>query len=48
MCEHAGVRTAEVSGRVSGTVLGKQAVEGESPVSENEAAMAGSRVGRDT
>ena len=33
---------------VNRTVLGKQAIEGESPVHENEKQAAGSRVPRDT
>ena len=43
-----GVRTAQVTDKPSGTVLGKQAREGESPVGERRVSMAGSRVGRDT
>ena len=43
-----GVRTAQVTDNPSGTVLGKQAREGESPVGERRVSMAGSRVGRDT
>ena len=34
MCLHTGVRTAQENGRFSGTVLGKPAEEGESPVHE--------------
>ena len=48
MCEHTGVRTADVTVTVSGMVLGKPAGEGESPVGENRSGAAGSRVGRDT
>ena len=45
---HTGVRTAEVTEIVSRMVLGRPAVEGESPVSENDQRMAVSRVPRDT
>ena len=48
MCVHAGVRTADVTNKVSRTVLERPAREGESPVSEREADKAGSRVLRDT
>ena len=48
MRERIGVRTAQVTDKPSGTVLGKQAREGESPVGETERSRAGSRVPRDT
>ena len=38
----------QVTGKVSRTVLGKPAREGESPVSEKTSGIAGSRVPRDT
>ena len=48
MCVHAGVRTADVTNKVSRTVLERPAREGESPVSERKDDMAESRVHRDT
>ena len=48
MCLHTGVRTAQENGRFSGTVLGKPAEEGESPVHEKAEGTAGSGVARDT
>ena len=43
-----GVRTAGLTSEPSRMVLGKPAREGESPVHERQASMAGSRVPRDT
>ena len=48
MCEHTGVRTAQATPESNGTVLGKPAREGESPVHETRDDMAVSRVPRDT
>ena len=45
---HAGVRTAGMTEGDNGTVLGKPAGEGESPVHEIDRSMAGSRVHQDT
>ena len=47
-CVHRGVRTAYVTDEDSRTVLGKPAIEGESPVHEIQISAAGSRVHRDT
>ena len=43
MCLHAGVRTAGENGDLSGTVLGKPAEEGESPVHEKVKGTGGIR-----
>ena len=48
VCEHTGVRTAQATPESNGTVLGKPAREGESPVHESQGRAAGSRVPRDT
>ena len=48
MCVHIGVRTAFMTHNDNRTVLERPAIEGESPVSENERDMAVSRVHRDT
>ena len=46
--KRAGVWTAQATDEPSGTVLGKLAREGESPVGEGQVSAAGSGVGRDT
>ena len=48
MCVHIGVWTTMCSYGVSGRVLENTTKEGDSPVDENEVALVGSRVPRDT